>query len=136
MILLDTNICIAALKNDRRVQSHFLRHQGRLFLPFVVSAELWFGLEKSTLGERDRRNAHDRVEEFHDRVDGVVYPDDRTVREYATLRARLETAGRPISPNDTWIAAQTLAEDAILVSANSREFKRVPKLRLENWLKP
>jgi len=135
MILLDTNICIAALKNDRRVLSHLLRHQGRIFLPFVVSAELWFGLEKSARSGSDHRAASARVEEFHDRVDGVVYADDRTVREYANLRADLECAGKQISPNDTWIAAQALAEDAMLVSANLREFKRIPHLRLENWLR-
>src|ERR1700759_1469058 len=129
MIFLDTNICIAALKNDRRVLSHLLRHQGRIFLPFVVSAELWFGLEKSELKGGERRQVRDRIEDFHDRVDGVVYPDERTTREYASLRASLETAGKSISPNDTWIAAQTLAEYATLVSANLREFKRVPQLR-------
>jgi tRNA(fMet)-specific endonuclease VapC len=136
MVLLDTNICIAALKNDRRVLSHLVRHQGRIFLPFVVSAELWFGLEKSARDGRDRRAAQSRVEEFHEHVDGVAYADDRTVREYARLRADLERAGKQISPNDTWIVAQALAEDALLVSANLREFKRIPHLRLENWLKP
>ncbi|HEX4481461.1 MAG TPA: type II toxin-antitoxin system VapC family toxin [Rudaea sp.] len=135
MIFLDTNICIAALKNDRRVLSHLLRHQGRIFLPFVVSAELWFGLEKSARAGSDQRAARARVEEFHDRIDGVVYSDDRSVREYARVRADLEHAGKQISPNDTWIAAQALSDDALLVSANSREFKRIPHLRLENWLK-
>jgi len=135
MILLDTNICIAALKNDRRVLSHLLRHQGRIFLPFVVSAELWFGLEKSARAVTDQRAARARVEEFHDRVDGVVYADDRVIREYAGLRADLEHVGKQISPNDMWIAAQALTEDALLVSANLREFKRIPHLRLENWLR-
>lgn len=135
MILLDTNICIAALKNERRVLSRLVRHTGRLYLPFMVSAELWFGLEKYALLGRDIEADRSRVEEFHDRMDGVLDLTGEAIHEYARLRALLETQGTPISSNDLWIAAQALAEDAVLVSANTREFERVPGLRLENWLK-
>lgn len=135
MILLDTSICIAALKNERRVLSRLVRHTGRLYLPFMVSAELWSGLEKYALPGRDIEADRSRVEEFHDRTDGVLDLTDEAIHEYARLRARLETQGTPISSNDLWIAAQALAEDAVLVSANTREFERVPGLRLENWLK-
>jgi tRNA(fMet)-specific endonuclease VapC len=134
MILLDTNICIAALKNDRRVLSHMLRHSGRLFLPTMVSAELWFGIEKQAALGRNVDTARERVAEFHDRIDGILNITGNTIVEYAKLRAHLEVAGSPISPNDTWIAAQAIAEDALLVSANSKEFARVPELRLQNWL--
>ena len=134
MILLDTNVCIAALKNDRRVLSRFVRNTGRLYLPFAVSAELWFGIEKLAQLGRDVSADRDRIEEFHDRVDGIVALTDEAIHEYAQLRATLEVRGTPISPNDTWIAAQALAEDAVLVSANTREFSRIPELRLQNWL--
>ena len=50
------------------------------------------------------------------------------------LRAELETAGTPINPNDTWIAAEALHHKLILVTDNMREFERVPKLNVENWL--
>ncbi|MGH8567951.1 MAG: PIN domain-containing protein, partial [Gammaproteobacteria bacterium] len=59
---------------------------------------------------------------------------DGLLRSYARLRAELEIAGTPISPNDLWIAAQALAEGATLVTANIREFNHVAGLRLENWL--
>ena len=55
-------------------------------------------------------------------------------REYAKLRHYLEQAGIPIGPNDMLIAAHALATDAILVTANEREFARVPGLTVENWL--
>ena len=38
--------------------------------------------------------------------------------------------------NDLWIAAHAISREAVLVSGNSREFKRVPGLQLENWLAP
>src|SRR5689334_22958816 len=125
MILLDTNVCIAALKNDSRVLSRMVRHAGRLYLPFMVSAELRFGLEKSALLGREVEADRGRIDEFHARIDGVLYLTDEAIAQYARLRALLEVQGRAISPNDTWIAAQALAEDAVLVSANTREFARV-----------
>jgi len=134
MILLDTNICIAALKNDRRVLSHMVRHTGRLYLPLMVSAELWFGIEKQARLGKDVAADRERITEFHNRMDGVLYFGEEAIQEYARLRATMETRGTPISPNDTWIAAQALVEDALLVSANLREFARIPDLRLQNWL--
>jgi tRNA(fMet)-specific endonuclease VapC len=54
---------------------------------------------------------------------------------YGRLRAHLQGSGTPIGANDLWIAAHALAGDRALVTNNEREFKRVPKLRLENWLR-
>ncbi|WP_338101756.1 PIN domain-containing protein, partial [Methylobacterium ajmalii] len=46
----------------------------------------------------------------------------------------LEAAGRPIGPNDLLIAAQALALEVPLVTANEAEFRRVGGLTVENWL--
>jgi tRNA(fMet)-specific endonuclease VapC len=46
----------------------------------------------------------------------------------------LQQRGEPIGGNDFWIAAHALALGATLVTANLREFKRVPGLKLENWV--
>lgn len=64
-----------------------------------------------------------------------VAPVDADVaRHYALLRAALETRGKSIGPNDLWIAATALACGATLVTGNPREFRRMPRLHLENWL--
>lgn len=54
---------------------------------------------------------------------------------YAVVRAELEHAGTRTGAHDLWIAAQTLAEDAVLVTDNTVEFKRVAGSRLEKWLR-
>ncbi len=46
MILRDTDICAAALKHHSKVMSRLPQYTGRVYLPFVVSAELYFGVEK------------------------------------------------------------------------------------------
>lgn len=51
----------------------------------------------------------------------------------ARIRAALEAQGTPIGSNDMLIAAQALAHDLVLVSADVAEFERVEGLRLENW---
>lgn len=60
--------------------------------------------------------------------------DQPADHRYAELRIALEHSGTPIGPNDMLIAAHALALDLILVTANVREFARVPGLIMENWL--
>lgn len=55
-------------------------------------------------------------------------------RHYAPIRTALEKRGTPIGANDMLIAAQARAIGAVCVTANVAEFKRVPALRVENWL--
>lgn len=52
---------------------------------------------------------------------------------YGKARAALETAGQTIGNNDFWIAAHALSLDATVVTNNTREFQRVPQLRVEDW---
>ncbi|MEX2283974.1 MAG: PIN domain-containing protein, partial [Gemmatimonadota bacterium] len=54
---------------------------------------------------------------------------------YGSLRTRLERAGQPIGGNDLLIAAQAITLGYTLVTGNEREFKRVPGLSCENWLR-
>ncbi|OLE97680.1 MAG: VapC toxin family PIN domain ribonuclease, partial [Cyanobacteria bacterium 13_1_20CM_4_61_6] len=55
-------------------------------------------------------------------------------RVYATIRVALEKKGTPISAHDMLIAAHARAMDAICVTDNVSEFRRVPALKVENWL--
>jgi len=57
-----------------------------------------------------------------------------TDRHYAAIRTALEKKGTPIGANDMLIAAQARAMGAVCVTANVAEFKRVPALRVEDWL--
>ena len=53
---------------------------------------------------------------------------------YAEIRSYLEREGIPIGGNDLLIAAHGLALNLTVVTANVREFSRVPNLAVENWL--
>lgn len=57
-------------------------------------------------------------------------------RRHGEIRRHLTRQGTMIGPNDLLIAAQALAADLTLVTANTREFARVPSLRVDNRLSP
>lgn len=58
------------------------------------------------------------------------------LEHYVDIRVALERTGRPIGEADLWIAAMTQAAGATLVTHNTSEFARVPKLRIEDWIAP
>ncbi len=127
--LLDTNICIYII--NRRPPEVF-RHfdgvaAGQIGISSITHAELDFGVAKS--GSRRNRAALDK---FLLPLEIMPFDAD-AARQYGRLRARLERLGTPIGALDTLIAAHALALGVTLVSNNTREFERVPKLRLENW---
>lgn len=129
--LLDTNICIYIARNrPPGVAERFARARpGSLGISLITWGELCFGADKSSDPER----AHARLARFAADVP-VCIPEEATGRHYGDIRATLERAGTPIGNNDLWIAAHARALGVKLVTNNSSEFKRVPGLKLENWV--
>ncbi len=130
--LLDTNILIYLIKNQppsvaRRVDA--LPEDHRLCMSFVTWAELLKGAERSSRKPDVLR----RLQVLARQV-SVIYPADADIcQHYAEQFMRLKEAGTPIGANDLWIACHALSEDATLVTHNTREFRRVTGLRLEDW---
>jgi tRNA(fMet)-specific endonuclease VapC len=135
MICLDTDVVIGFLKGEpralvARVERELL--QGVLSLPSVALFELHYGIAKSARREENTR----RFAIFLRLPVAVVPFDADDAEEAGDIRAALERAGTPISPYDILIAAQARRRQATLVTANAREFARVPGLRYEDWAAP
>ena len=128
--MLDTNICIYAITHrPPEVIAALRAHESAgLGLSSVTVAELYFGVAKS--GSARNLSA---LEQFLAPLELADF-DRSAAAAYGPLRAAMEAAGAPIGPLDTQIAAHALALGVTLVSNNTREFARVPGLRLENWL--
>ena len=130
--LLDTNILIYLIKNQppavaERVNR--LSPEDYVAMSYVSYAELLMGAERSSQRERTIQ----RLERLRQEII-VLYPDNPAIcQHYAEQFTSLKTAGTPIGANDLWIACHALAEDATLVTNNTREFQRIAGLRLENW---
>ena len=129
---LDTNICSYILRRHpvAMIERFAGLDRAQLWLSAVVAAELRFGAVK--LGSVRFAAA---VETWLTGFDVRPWPVDAT-RQYANIRYALERAGQPIGGMDLMIAAHALAEDAVLVTNNAREFLRVPGLAVEEWALP
>lgn len=129
-LLLDTDVCIALMKRDERVRPHLERHRSsQVRMSAITLAELRFGIAKSASGKRAAGNL--RV--LLSRVHAVPFDEAATAR-YGSLRELLEKRGSTIGPLDTLIAAHALSLGWALATHNVREFRRVPGLRVEDWL--
>ncbi len=128
--LLDTNtLSDLARRPQGKVADAIARAgESNVYTSIVVAAELRFGATKS--GSKRLVRQIDRILAALE----VLPLGEPADRHYASIRKRLEKRGRPIGPNDLLIAAHALAEDCTLVTANEREFSRVPSLKIENWL--
>jgi len=129
--LLDTNILIAITKANPAVRLHLERHADHdILLSSIALAEIEYGIAKSTKHEYNRRVFEEISKTFK-----IIPFSVQATRHYGELRTYLEKRGIPIGSNDTFIAAEALAQGATLVTDNTREFSRVPGLLLENWLR-
>ncbi len=128
--LLDTNIISDVIRNPMGPAARYLEQvqPKELFTSIIVAAELRYGCAK-----KGSPKLLARVESILATI--TVLPlDIPTDTEYGGLRAELEAAGQPIGMNDLLIAAHANALGLTLVTNNTREFKRIRGLNVENWL--
>ena len=128
--LLDTNTCVFLMKNIESVTNNYKEksHLG-IAISTITLAELQFGVYNSVHREKNGRN----LANFLIGLDIWAF-DDLAAVEYGRIRARLQKQGKPIGSMDMLIAAHAMAKNLTLVTDNTREFKRIEGLVLENWL--
>ena len=127
--LLDTNICI-----------HFFRGRFNLIQKFteiglencaiseITLAELVFGAENSENPERN----HLIIEKFTEQI--TILPIFDSIPLYGREKARLRKAGIMISDFDLLIGCTAIEGELIMVTENTREFDRIMKIKIENWI--
>ena len=128
--LLDTNIVSHVARLPQGAVANRIAEVGesRVCTSIVVAAELRYGAERKRSDRLSRR-----IEAVLSALE-VLALEEPADRRYTELRTYLERRGTPIGPNDMLIAAQALAADLTVVTANVDEFQRVPALVVENWL--
>lgn len=128
--LLDTNVCVMYLNGRSALVRDRLRSTlvEDMRVCSVVKAELFYGAFRSNNSTRTLERQQTFLERF------VSLPfEDETALLAGQIRAQLAGAGTPIGSYDLQIAAIALANNLILVTHNTREFKRVDGLQLEDW---
>lgn len=130
MYMLDTNICIYAMK--QKPEKVLLRLKEELDSGVCISsitlAELEYGMKHSSNPVKNEQALLRFLAPL-----SVLPFGPSAASEYGEIRAGLQSRGTPIGPLDMLIAGHARSEGLILVTNNIREFERVSELELENW---
>ena len=123
-IILDTNIVSYLMKGGPLADAYAPHVQGKLLaIAFITVGEMYFGAENKNWGEEKRKKLETTLRNF------VVIPYDHEIaRCYGRLMAERKRNGRPIAPNDAWIAACATRHAVPLVTHNARDFKEITSL--------
>ena len=128
--LLDTNIISDLVRRPRGPVAGRIAEVGEdsICTSIVAAAELRYGAVKS-----NSRQLSERVGLLLSALE-ILPLEPPADQRYAEVRHHLARQGSPIGPNDLLIAVHALTANLTLVTANTREFERVPALHVENWL--
>lgn len=129
--MLDTDACITLIKNRPEPMRMRLSRLSpdEVGISSIVTAELWFGVAFS----QKKKQNEAALKDFLDYVTILDWPYE-ACPIYGQLRTDLQEKGTPIGAMDLLIASHALLLDAILVTNNTKEFTRIPRLKIENWL--
>jgi tRNA(fMet)-specific endonuclease VapC len=130
MFILDTSIISDLVRNPGGRAAERLAEvgDGDIATSVIVAGELRYGCLK-----KGSAPLTDRVEAVLREVTVLSLKPEVSV-QYGEIRRDLEARGVPIGQNDLWIAAQARSVEAVLVTDNEGEFRRVDGLVVENWL--
>lgn len=130
MYLLDTDTCIRFLRGETSVMAKVCsRSCDEVIVSIPTIYELEVGLAKATINVQRKRQTFDKMLELLT----VANFGLREVKEAARIRAELEKKGTPIGSIDYLIAGIALSHRWMLVTGNTKEFKRVKGLKIEMW---
>ena len=130
LYMLDTNICSYIIRNKPqsiKAKLQEVEQNHTIALSSIVVSELLYGATK-----KDSPKLMRIVSAFIDNF--IIYDYSKvSAQSYANIHTDLEKKGQIIGANDLLIASHALSLGAVLVTNNTREFKRVEKLILEDW---
>jgi len=131
--IIDTNICIHMIQNNRTVLNSFEEKKGEgVGISAITFAELEYGVSNSSSKKAMEQNRNKLIS-FLPLV--TILPFDTAAAiSYGEIHASLRQKGALIGIMDMLIAAHALAQNAILVTNNISEFGRIKKLKLEDWV--
>ena len=130
LFMLDTDISSYVMNQSSSAVLQRLQHVavGEACVSAITRSELEYGVAVSPRQERDKRN----LEIFLEHIEVLDYPSKAST-DYAQIRAFLRKRGTIIGANDLLIAAHARCLGLTLITNNTREFARVPGLKIENW---
>ena len=129
LYILDTDTCSYVIKdNNENIKRNLIIHKGSsICISAITRAELMFGVVKK---RSDKITS--KVKDFLRMVDVIPF-DSSAADVYAILRSDLEHSGDIIGNMDLLIASCAIANNAILVTNNTKHFSKIDDLEIQNW---
>ncbi len=130
--LLDTNICIELLRGNKAVNEKALHIViDKCCISVISLIELKVGEELAKANPYKYRNQH--VDDFINSME--ILPIDSSIDYFIKEKARLQLAGTPMHNNfDLLIGCTAVVNGLTMVTDNTKDFKRINDIKLENWL--
>ena len=130
MYLLDTNICIYAIKQKHEKLLVLLKEKSGegLFISSLTVAELEFGVQNSRQVDTNRIALLKFLSFFN-----ILHFESSDAIEYGKIKTELRKKGQIIGQIDLLLAAQAVNRQMTLVTNNLKEFSRVNGLKVEDW---
>lgn len=132
-VVIDTNVAIAVLRDKPRAVRRRYRESVRdgvdVWMSTISLFELWYGVARSSHVQLNT----ERLRTFLAGPINVAGFTSTDAANAGELRAQLTATGTPVGPYDLLIGAQAMRLGGRLVTANGREFERVPGLVVEDW---
>ncbi|MGP1457727.1 MAG: type II toxin-antitoxin system VapC family toxin [Treponema sp.] len=127
--LIDTDIIIFALRGDKTVLMKFEENKNiPISISMITYAELVFGAKRSGNEQKNMIKVN-RIRE--------IYPIEElnigVMELFADIKAKMYATAIRIEDMDLFIAATAIYNDLTLVTNNTKHFKNIPLLKLENW---
>jgi tRNA(fMet)-specific endonuclease VapC len=127
--LLDTDICVYWLKADDCIEQTAISvGLVNILVSFMTLSELYYGAYKS-------QHVNENIAAINLLTTklAIVESNDEICACFGNLKALLEKLGMIIDDADLFIAACALTTGATLVTNNTKHFKRINGLQLQNW---
>ena len=130
-LMLDTNILIYIIKQKPiSVIEKFKHHKpSNIAISAIVYAELMYGAYNSEHILKNIRSIHALIDNFQ-----VLEFDTKAAEIYGKTKAHLRGLGTLISDNDLLIGSHALSLKLPLITNNSKEYARIPNLKIDNWV--
>ena len=129
MFCLDTSIVIDIFRGDSALKKKLMQFQGQKFcITSITLCELFKGAWKS----KDKEQAVQLITDFYKSVE-VLNFDVASANLFGLNNNILEKKGSKIPEADLMIASLTMANNKILVTRDTKHFKKIPELNVEVW---
>lgn len=129
--LLDTDTCSAHMRRPTVLAHRFIQYTSQTAISAVTLAELYAGAYKHSRVNRLLALIADLLQEVQ-----VVDFDPACAERFGRIRGTLLQKGISVPTTDLMIASAALVHDLTLVTHNTADFRNIPGLRLDDWLRP